>query len=84
MRTIYETEIATRYEEIIEHDRVKVNKYVSRSQKFLLQTDIKMIVPHEDVMKTFEKLHLPVYRINRKMKCHFRDVVKRLCKFALV
>lgn len=45
-----------------------------------------MIIPHKQAIELLGKLNLPVYRPEeeiKQFKCHFRDVVKRLCRFAL-
>jgi hypothetical protein len=43
-----------------------------------------MIVPFKRALKTLENINLPVYgEFAGDFKCHFRDVVKRLTRFAL-
>jgi len=71
-----------------EHQKTSIKNYEqSRSQeiqkKFVVHIEKDMILPQITVMQLYKELKLPVYHINGKYMCHFKDVVIKLSKMGL-
>jgi hypothetical protein len=57
---------------------------IDHNKRFVVHMDNNMIVPFKRALKLLVRINLPVYgEFAGDHKCHFRDVCKRLARFAL-
>ena len=85
---LFETEIKEqtrlRLENYLEKNEQIKNKIIDIDKRFVVQKERNMVVPFNFALSMFNKMNLPVYsEIQGDYKCHFRDIVKRLCRGVL-
>lgn len=80
-KTEYEQEIRDQFDMPEERG---VECIIDHSKKYVVHMDNNMIVPFKRALKLLVRINLPVYgEFSGDFKCHFRDVCKRLTRFAL-
>lgn len=79
-KTEYEQEIKDQFD----MPEVSEECIIDHNKRFVVHMDNNMIVPFKRALKLLVRINLPVYgEFAGDFKCHFRDVCKRLTRFAL-
>ena len=67
-----------------EEEKDDSEKCLTKAHRFVIKTEMNMILPSKIVIETLANLKLPIYLSQDGHKCHFKDVCISLTKQALI